>query len=92
MGALANNRPIKFALNAPPPGITLETKPNGNTMDFIFKADSAKTTPGPLGNLIVNVFTEMQAPMVAGKPAKPKRSVQVATLPPIPCTIADKSK
>jgi hypothetical protein len=92
MGALANNRPIKFALNAPPPGITLETKPNGNTMDFIFKADSAKTTPGPLGNLIVNVFTEMQAPMVAGKPAKPKRSVQVATLPPIPCKIADKSK
>ncbi|MEI6676308.1 MAG: PPC domain-containing protein [Verrucomicrobiota bacterium] len=92
LGALSNNKPLIFALNAPPPGITLETKPNGNTMDFIFKADAAKTKSGPLGNLIVNVFTEVQPPQVEGKPAKPKRSIQVATLPPIPCTVADKSK
>jgi hypothetical protein len=90
LGALANNRPLKFALNAPPAGITLEAKPNGITMDFVFKADPAKTKPGPLGNLIVNVFTEMQPPQVEGKPAKPKRSVLVATLPPIPCKIAPK--
>ncbi len=90
LAALANNRPLKFALNAPPPGITLETKPNGNTMDFIFKADAAKSSPGPLGNLIVSVFTEVQPRQNDGKPAKKARSVLVATLPPIPCTITPK--
>ncbi len=92
LGALSNNRPLTFALSTPPPGISLDAKPNGNTMDFIFKADAAKTKPGPLGNLIVNVFTEMQPPQVEGKPAKPKRSIQVATLPPIPCTITGQGK
>ena len=87
LGAIAANRPLKFALNAPPPGITLETQPNGNAVDFIFRADAAKTKPGPLGNLIVSVFTEFQPRAVDGKPAKPAQSVLAATLPPIPSKV-----
>ncbi|MEI6605812.1 MAG: hypothetical protein WCP35_10915 [Verrucomicrobiota bacterium] len=87
LGALANNRPMKFALSAPPPGITLETKPNGYAIDFIFRADPAKAKPGPLGNLSVSVFTEVQVRQVEGKPAKPAQSILVATLPPIPSKV-----
>ena len=90
LGALANSRPLKFALNAPPPGITMESKPNGNATEFIFRADPAKTKPGPLGNLIVSVFTEFQPRPLEGKPAKPAQSVLVATLPPIPSKVVAK--
>ncbi len=90
LGAIANNRPLKFALNAPPPGITMETQPSGNAIDFKFRADAAKTKPGPLGNLIVSVFTEVQPRQVEGKPAKPAQPVLVATLPPIPCKVSPK--
>ena len=90
LGALANNRPLKFALSAPPPGITMESKPNGTATDFIFRADPAKTKPGPLGNLIVSVFTEFQPRPLEGKPAKPAQAVLVATLPPIPTKVAAK--
>jgi len=87
LGALANNRPLKFALSAPPPGITMESVPNGNAIDFIFRADAAKAKPGPLGNLIVSVFTEVQGRKVEGKPARPAQSILVATLPPIPSKV-----
>jgi hypothetical protein len=87
LGALANQRPLTFALNAPPPGITLETRPKGNITEFIFRADPATTQPGPLGNLIVSVFAAVQPRPAAGKPAKKTQSVLVATLPPIPSRI-----
>ena len=90
LGALANNRPLKFAINAAPPGISMESKPAGNAIDFIFRADAAKTKPGPLGNLIVSVFSEVQPRQIEGKPAKPALSVLVATLPPIPSKVSAK--
>jgi len=90
LGALANNRPLKFALNAPPPGITMETKRDGSAVGFVFHADPAKTKPGPLGNLIVSVFTEFQPRPVEGKPARPPQSVLAATLPPIPGKVVAK--
>ena len=70
----------------------METKPNGGATDFIFHADAAKTKPGPLGNLIVSVFSEFQPRPVEGKPAKPPQSVLVATLPPIPSNVIAKPK
>lgn len=90
LGAISNNRPLKFALNAPPPGITLETKPNGGATDFMFRADAAQTKPGPLGNLIVSVFAEVQPRPVEGKPNRKPQPILVATLPPIPGKIIAK--
>jgi len=90
LGTLASNRPLKFALSTPPPGITMESKPNGTATDFVFRADPAKTKPGPLGNLIVSVFSEFQPRAVEGKPAKPAQPILVATLPPIPSKILEK--
>jgi hypothetical protein len=90
LGALANNRVLKFALSAPPPGITLEAAPNGSSTELLFRADAAKTKPGPLGNLIVSVFAEAQPRPAEGMPNKKKPSVLIATLPPIPATIIAK--
>ena len=90
LNALANNRPLTFVLSAPPPGLTMNAKSQGNATQFVFLSDPVKTKPGPLGNLIVNVFAEVQPRPIVGKPAKKLPPIQVATLPPIPCKIVPK--
>jgi hypothetical protein len=87
VNALANNRTLRFSLNSPPPGITMETKPAGYALECVFRADPGKTRPGPLGNLIVSVFAEGQPKPNIDKPARKPPPVLVATLPPIPCKI-----
>jgi hypothetical protein len=87
VNALANNRTLRFSLNSPPPGITMETKPAGYALECVFRADPGKTRPGPLGNLIVSVFAEGPPKPNIDKPARKPPPVLVATLPPIPCKI-----
>ncbi|MCX6875193.1 MAG: hypothetical protein NTW21_15500 [Verrucomicrobia bacterium] len=87
LSAMANNRPLSFSLNSPPPGISMETRNTGNTTEFVFRADPAKTQPGPLGNLIVNVFATVQPRPTEGKPVRKGQPILVASLPAIPCKI-----
>ncbi|MEO0018277.1 MAG: hypothetical protein RLZZ522_1560, partial [Verrucomicrobiota bacterium] len=82
----ADQPPLKFALNSPPPGLALTTAMVNNQTVLTFTAESV-LKPGSLGNVIVNVFAE-----VPGRPQKPKakagkQTVKIGSLPPIPTTI-----
>ncbi len=79
--------PFQFALNSPPPGLSLATAMVGNQNVLTFTADAAFIKPGSLGNVIVNVFAEFPGRQEKSKPKAGKQPVKIGTFPPIPTTI-----
>ena len=75
---------FKFALNDPPPGISIdgvETAKHG--FAIVLRADREKIKPGDQGNVIVDVFVERAARnKKSGKPGK-KQRFKITTLPAI---------
>ncbi len=83
----AARQSLTYALNSPPPGLSLTKSVVADKTTLTFTADPALLKPGNLGNLIVNVSAQIQ-----GNPQNPKlkgksQSVKVGSLPPIPCRI-----
>lgn len=76
---------LTFSLTNPPPGLSLTTNRVANSVELTFAAD-AKTKPGPIGNLLVQV-SALVPPRANPNPKAKAQLVKIGTLPPIPCLI-----
>jgi hypothetical protein len=81
--------PLRFELDAPPAGITLQTPaPAPGETELVLASDSTTTTPGLKGNLIIQAYTTGRANSPDQKDT-PRRSLGV--LPAVPFEIVDGS-
>ena len=75
---------IRYELNEPPDGVTIQTT---TPTSIVLQADAAKVKPGQKGNLIL--LASIERPAADGKPATPakQRRIPIGALPAVPYEI-----
>ncbi len=80
---------MRFELNEPPEGITLQSaSPTREGVELVVQADSAKVKTGLRGTLILDVLADR--PNTAQNPQANRRRLPITTLPAIPFEVVAK--